>query len=84
MVLSKIRDLCGIPLIRYVNDEPFLLPNDDHPECYNCPDVEIKARVIIYDQEDPKTNIVAMMNGQIVIARAATLTLVATAAMPLV
>ena len=42
----------------------------------------MKARVMIYDQEDPKTNKFAMRDDQIVIARAATLTLVATAAMP--
>ena len=50
MVLSKILDLYGIPLIRYVRDEPFVLPSDDHPEYYNCPNAEMKARVMIYDQ----------------------------------
>ena len=84
MVLAKIRDLYGIPLIRYVRDEPFVLPNDDHCEYYNCPDAEMKAQVMIYDQEDPKTDKVAMRDDQIVIARADTLNLVATAAMPLV
>ena len=84
IVLAKIRDLCGIPLIRYVNDEPFLLPNDDHPEYYNCPYAEMKSQVMIYDQEDPKTDKVAMRDDQIMIAWAATLTLVATDAMPLV
>ena len=84
MVLAKIRDLYGIPLIGYVRDEHFLLPNDDHREYYNFPDAEMKARVVIYDQEYSKTEKVAMRDDQIVIARAATLTLVATAAMPLV
>ena len=84
MVLAKIRDLYGIPLIGYVRDEPFVLPSDDHPEYNNCPDAEMKARVMIYDQEDPKTDKVAKRDDQIVISRSATLTLVATAAMPLV
>ena len=44
----------------------------------------MKARVMIYAQEDSKTNKVAMRDDQIVIARAATLTLVAITAMPLV
>ena len=44
----------------------------------------MKARVMIYDQEDPKTDKVAMRDDQIVISRSATLTLVATSAMPLV
>ena len=34
MVLANIRDLYGIPLIGYVRDEPFVLPNDDHREYY--------------------------------------------------
>ena len=50
MVLAKIRDLYGIPLIGYVRDEPFVLPSDDHPEYYNYPNAEMKARVMIYDQ----------------------------------
>ena len=50
IVLAKIRDIYGIPLIRYVRDEPFVLPNDDHNEYYNCPDAEMKAQVMIYDQ----------------------------------
>ena len=83
MVLAKNRNLYGIPLIGYVRDEPCVLPNDDDPEYYNCPDA-VKAWVMIYDQEDPKTNKVAMRDDQILIAQAATLTLVATAAMPLV
>ena len=68
MVLAKICDLYGIPLIGYVRDEPFVLPNDDHPEYYNYPDAEMKARVMIYDQEDLKTDKVSMMDDQIVIA----------------
>ena len=44
----------------------------------------MKAWVMIYDQEDSKTDKVAMKDDQIVIARAATLNLVATAAMSLV
>ena len=84
MVLAKISDLYGITLIGYVRDEPFVLTNDDHREYYNCPDAEMKARVMIYDQEDSKTDRVDMKDDQIVIARAATLTLMATAAMPLV
>ena len=84
MVLAKIRDLYGIPLIGYVRDEPFILPNDDDPEYYNCPDAEMKGRVMIYDQEDPKTKKVAMRDDQIVITRADTLTLVAAVAMSLV
>ena len=60
MVLAKIRDLYVIPLIGYVRDGPFLLPSDDHPEYYDCPDAEMKARVMIYDQEDPKPDKVAM------------------------
>ena len=43
----------------------------------------LKSRVMIYEQEDLKNNKVAMRGDQIVIAQAATLTLVATAAMPL-
>ena len=39
---------------------------------------------MIYDQEDPKTKKVVISDDQIVIARYSTLTLVATAAMPLV
>ena len=31
MVLAKIRDLYGIPIIGYVRDEPFVLPNYDDP-----------------------------------------------------
>ena len=49
-VLSNICDLYGIPLIGYVRNEPFVLPSDDHPEYYNCPNAEMKARVMIYDQ----------------------------------
>ena len=49
MVIAKIRDLYGIPIIGYVHDEPFVLPSDDHPEYYNCPNAEMKARVMIYD-----------------------------------
>ena len=59
MVLAKIRDLC-IPLIGYVRDEPFVLPNDDHREYYIFSDAEMKAWVMIYDQEDSKTDKVAM------------------------
>ena len=84
MVLAKIRDLYVIPLIGYVRNEPFVLPNDDHREYYNCPDAEMKVRVMIYDQEYTKTDKVAMKDDQIVLAWAATLTLVETAAMPLV
>ena len=84
MVLAKIRDPYSIPLIRYVRDEPFVLPNDDHCEYYNFPDAEMKAWVMIYDQEGSKTDKVAMRDDQIVISQASTLTLVATAAMPLV
>ena len=50
MVLAKIRDLYGIPLIGYVRDEPFVLTSDDHPEYYNFSNAEMKARVMIYDQ----------------------------------
>ena len=60
MVLAKICDLYGIPLIGYVRDEPFVLPSYDHPEYYNCPDPEMKAQVMIYDQEDPKIDKVAI------------------------
>ena len=84
MVLANIRDLYGIPLIGYVRYETFILPSDDHRGYYNRPDAEMKAQVMIYDQEDPKTDKVAMGDDQIVIARADTLNLVATAAMPLV
>ena len=84
MVLANIRDLYGIPLISYVRDEPFVLTNDYHHEYYNCADAEMKAQVMIYDQEDSKTEKVAIRGDQIVIARDATLTLVATAIMPLV
>ena len=59
MVLAKIRDRYGIPLIWYVRYEPFVLPNDYHREYYNCPDAEMKARVMIYDQENLKTDKVA-------------------------
>ena len=83
IVLAKIRDLYGIPLIGYVRDEPFVQPNDDDLEYYNCPEAEIKSRVMIYNQEDPKTNKVALRDDQIVIAWASTLILAATAAMPL-
>ena len=68
MILAKIRGLYGIPLIGYVRDEQFLMPNDNHREYYNCPDAEMKARLMIYDQEDSKTEKVAMRNDQIVIA----------------
>ena len=84
MVLAKIRDLYGIHLIGYVRDEPLVLPSDYHPEYYNFPDAQMKARVMIYDQEDPKPEKVDMRDDQIVTAQADTLTLVATAAMPLV
>ena len=56
----------------------------DHREYYNFPDAEMKAQVMICDQEDSKTEKVDMRDDQIVIARAAKLTLVATVAMPLV
>ena len=72
MVLANIRDLYSIPLIGYVRNEPFVLPNDDHREYYNSPGAEMKARVIIYYQEDSKTDKVAMKDDQILIARAAT------------
>ena len=84
MVLAKIRDLYDITRIGYVRDEPFVLPSDDHKEYYNFPDAEMKSRIMIYEQEDSKTDKVATRDDQIVIARAATLTLVATAAMSLV
>ena len=67
-VLAKIRDLYVIPLIGYVCNEPFVQPNDDDPEYYNCPDAEMKARLMIYDQEDTKTNKVAKRDDQILIA----------------
>ena len=68
MVLAKIRELAGSPLIGYVRDEPFVLPRDDHPEYYNCPDDKMRARVMIYDQGDPKTDKVAMRDDKIVMA----------------
>ena len=60
IVLAKICDLYGIPFIGYVCDEPFVLTNDDHREYYNFPDAEMKARLMIYDQEGSKTDKVAI------------------------
>ena len=65
MVLDKIRELYGIPLIGYVRYEPFVLPNDDHREYYIFPDAEMKARVLIYDREDLKNDKGAMHRGSI-------------------